>query len=147
MADVVVPRLNEPAIAWSGPTVTDWSEPGVRYQTADRVATITLDRPEHKNAVTPAMNEALFAAFRRAEADEEVRAILLTGEGDAFCAGADVKWFIEERLEGLLALPMDERVAHAVSAMGAGDPTRREATTIPPTCGCCSTCAPRSWWP
>jgi enoyl-CoA hydratase/carnithine racemase len=62
----------------------------IRYELDDHVLTITLDRPERLNAFTPRMGKELFEAFDRADADDEVRAIIVTGEGRGFCAGADL---------------------------------------------------------
>ncbi len=67
----------------------------LRVETADGVATVTLDRPDALNALTIPLKEALIAAFTALAADPEVRAIVLTGAGRAFCAGQDLK----ERLE------------------------------------------------
>jgi len=60
------------------------------YEVADRCATITLNRPEQLNALSPAMVEELRQAYAAAEADDAVWTILVTGNGRAFCAGADV---------------------------------------------------------
>ncbi|HYM54199.1 MAG TPA: enoyl-CoA hydratase-related protein [Solirubrobacteraceae bacterium] len=57
---------------------------------ADGVLTITLNRPERLNAWTARMGEELTEAFDRADADDEVRAIVVTGAGRGFCAGADL---------------------------------------------------------
>jgi enoyl-CoA hydratase/carnithine racemase len=54
------------------------------------VATITLHRPEVRNAFSGAMGEALGAAYLRCDEDDAVRAVVLTGSGDAFCVGADM---------------------------------------------------------
>ena len=62
----------------------------VLYSDADRVATITLNRPDRLNAWTGDMGDQLREAFARADADEGVRAIVLTGAGRGFCAGADM---------------------------------------------------------
>jgi enoyl-CoA hydratase/carnithine racemase len=62
----------------------------VLYAVKDRVATITLNRPDRLNAWTPTMAEELRAAFMRAQADDGVRAVVLTGAGRGFCAGADM---------------------------------------------------------
>ena len=57
----------------------------------DRILTITLDRPAAMNAFTAQMMQEMVAAFDRADADDEVRAVIVTGSGDrAFCAGADL---------------------------------------------------------
>jgi 2-(1,2-epoxy-1,2-dihydrophenyl)acetyl-CoA isomerase len=61
------------------------------YDVRDAVARIELNRPEALNAWTPGMGREILDAVRRAAADEEVRAILVTGAGRAFSAGADVK--------------------------------------------------------
>jgi len=69
--------------------------PTVRVEVADAIATITLARPAALNALTIPMKLELRAAIEAAAADPAVRAIVLTGEGRAFCAGQDLK----ERLE------------------------------------------------
>jgi enoyl-CoA hydratase/carnithine racemase len=61
------------------------------YQIEARILTITLNRPDRMNAATPQMYEELIDAFDRADADDEVRAIIVTGAGKAFCAGADLE--------------------------------------------------------
>ena len=60
------------------------------YAVADRVLTLTLNRPERLNAFTVTMADELEHAFRRASDDDEVRAIIVTGAGRAFCAGMDL---------------------------------------------------------
>ena len=64
---------------------------GIRYEVTEGVAAITLDRPEKLNAFTSAMLHDFLAAVREAEADEDVRAVLLTGQGGAFSAGQDLE--------------------------------------------------------
>jgi enoyl-CoA hydratase/carnithine racemase len=59
-------------------------------ETSDGVLTITLNRPERLNAWTAQMGSELRAAFDRADLDDEVRAIIVTGAGRGFCAGADL---------------------------------------------------------
>jgi 2-(1,2-epoxy-1,2-dihydrophenyl)acetyl-CoA isomerase len=63
----------------------------IRYDVTDAVATITLDRPDAMNSLTAEVKAALLDALRRAAADPEVRAVLLTGSGRAFCAGQDLR--------------------------------------------------------
>jgi enoyl-CoA hydratase/carnithine racemase len=63
----------------------------IRYDVEDRVATITLNRPERLNAFTTRMAEELVAAFDQTDADDEVRAVVVTGAGRGFCAGADLE--------------------------------------------------------
>lgn len=63
----------------------------IRFEVGDDlVARITLDRPEARNALTVEMRDDLVAAMRRCRADDAVRAVLLTGAGDGFCAGMDL---------------------------------------------------------
>ncbi|MDA1093263.1 MAG: enoyl-CoA hydratase [Acidobacteria bacterium] len=59
----------------------------------DGIATLTLNRPEARNALTAEMNRALAEALPRLAADRAVRVVVLTGAGGAFCAGGDVKRF------------------------------------------------------
>lgn len=63
----------------------------IRYEVADHVLTLTLDRPDRLNAWTRGMQEELVEAFDRADADDDVRAIVVTGAGRGFCAGADLE--------------------------------------------------------
>jgi enoyl-CoA hydratase/carnithine racemase len=62
----------------------------IAYEVADGVATITLDRPEALNAFTGTMMNEIIAAFDRTDADDAVRAVIVTGRGRGFCAGADL---------------------------------------------------------
>lgn len=62
----------------------------IRFAVEDRVATITLYRPEQLNAFSGAMGRELGRAYRRCDADDEIRAVVLTGAGRAFCVGADL---------------------------------------------------------
>ena len=62
----------------------------IRYGVADRVATIGLHRPDRLNAFTGTMMRELIAAFDLVDADDEVAAVIVTGSGRAFCAGADL---------------------------------------------------------
>ncbi len=61
------------------------------YEVQDQVLTITLNRPERLNAFTPTMGRELLEAFDRADADDDVRAVIVTGAGRGFCAGADLQ--------------------------------------------------------
>lgn len=62
----------------------------IRYELADRILTITLNRPEQMNAFTTQMATELIDAFERASDDDAVGAIIVTGAGKAFCAGMDL---------------------------------------------------------
>ncbi|MFZ1994459.1 MAG: enoyl-CoA hydratase-related protein [Solirubrobacteraceae bacterium] len=63
----------------------------ITVETTDGVLTITLNRPDRLNAWTPTMGRELIAAFDAADADDGVRAIIVTGAGRGFCAGADLQ--------------------------------------------------------
>src|SRR3954464_9628818 len=63
----------------------------ILYEVADGVLTITLNRPDRLNAFTGTMARELIEAFDRADADDDVRAIVVTGAGRGFCAGADLQ--------------------------------------------------------
>lgn len=70
------------------PELTELTE--VTYEVADRIATVTLHRPDKLNAFTPTMCLELLSVFDAVDADDEVRAVIVTGAGRAFCAGADL---------------------------------------------------------
>ncbi len=62
----------------------------VRAEVRDRILTVTLNRPEKLNAFNPQMMGDLLDVFDAADADDDVRVIVVTGAGRGFCAGADV---------------------------------------------------------
>ena len=62
----------------------------IRYEVSDQIATLTLDRPERLNAFTSLMAAEIIAVLDLVDADDDVRALIITGEGKAFCAGADL---------------------------------------------------------
>lgn len=63
----------------------------VKVEIADRVAIVTLDRPERKNAINATVHRGLEIVFHELSYHPDVSAIVLTGAGDAFCAGGDMK--------------------------------------------------------
>jgi enoyl-CoA hydratase/carnithine racemase len=85
------------------------------YNVADRVATITLNRPDKLNAWTAVMEREVRAAMEEAERDPSVRAIVLTGAGRGFCAGADMSLLSNVAEKGL----DEERLAQALRASDA----------------------------
>ena len=96
-AQLILRRLDRSPASVGGSRVE--TQRGVKSMTdspllvelADGVLTLTLNRPERLNAFVPAMHEALAAAFERAEREEAIRAVLLTGAGRGFCAGQDLQ--------------------------------------------------------
>ena len=82
----------------------------VRYEVTDSVAWLTMARPQARNALDAALREGLLDGFRRFQADPEAAVLVLTGEGEAFCAGGDLDASAEhprsqayEHAEGLFA--------------------------------------------
>jgi enoyl-CoA hydratase/carnithine racemase len=77
------------------------------YEKQDHVATITLSRPERLNAISAVMLDSLVTAIEDADADNDVRVIVITGAGKAFCAGGDLKSMYEggDRAAGVSKLP------------------------------------------
>ena len=65
------------------------SEEAIRYEAAEGVATITLDRPESKNMFTAGVGDEVWEAFDRARRSDDVRVIVLAGAGSVFCGGVD----------------------------------------------------------
>jgi 2-(1,2-epoxy-1,2-dihydrophenyl)acetyl-CoA isomerase len=88
----------------------------LRYDVSDRIATITLDRPDALNSLTVPLKNELLIALTTAARNPEVRVLVLTGSGRAFCAGQDLR----ERLEpdaAPLAVEVRERYNPIVRAM------------------------------
>jgi enoyl-CoA hydratase len=114
--------------------MTRANEQAVRYAVEGGIATITLGRPEHRNAVNLAMCEGLQAAASAASADPDVRVVLVRAAGTVFCAGADLKerktmdeaQVLARRMRGLFAyealesLPMPVIAVIQGAAAGSG---------------------------
>jgi enoyl-CoA hydratase/carnithine racemase len=94
----------------------------ITTELSDRVLTVTLNRPERLNAWTPIMAEELIEAFDRADADDEVRVIIITGAGRGFCAGADLAAGGET---------FDHRQREAAASQMAGSQAGSEAGPVP----------------
>lgn len=89
----------------------------ILYDVTDQIATITFNRPAAMNALLPEMNDRLPQLIDRAEADEAVRVIILTGAGAAFSAGADIKRMSEPGRLGRSALVGRQRVLHGAAVV------------------------------
>src|SRR4051812_32981765 len=100
----------------------------VRYEVADGVATLTLDRPGKRNAFTGTMADELARAAAPADADDAVRVVLVTGAGRDFCVGADLSGgrdtFAGKRLTDRPAGPMGEAIGGGAPAPGGGGAPR-----------------------
>lgn len=92
------------------------SEPCVLYRVDGRVATLTLNRPERLNAIDDRMPAELEAAVARANADDAVHVIVLTGAGRGFCSGYDLKFFAENPrgVYGSQEMPWDPMLDYAL---------------------------------
>lgn len=88
----------------------------VLYERSGRVARITINRPDQLNAITPTMPGAIREAVERANADDEVRVLLLSGAGRAFCSGYDLAIFAETPRPtlGSQAMPWDPMIDYAL---------------------------------
>ncbi len=89
-----------------GETSPDSGQPSatlVDLSVDQAIATITIDRPEKRNALTPHMRVELEHAFRQAQDDPAVGAIILRGRGDHFCAGADIAFVGQGGVAGAIA--------------------------------------------
>ena len=75
----------------TGPETADVSAPAALTERRGNVLIITLNRPEARNAINAAVSTAVGDALQQAQNDPEVRAVVLTGAGETFCAGADLK--------------------------------------------------------
>jgi len=87
----------------------------VLYEAANRVATITLNRPERFNAINLAMPDDLAAAINYANKDNDIHVIVLTGAGRGFCGGYDLKEFAEKKGNnpGVQEMPWDPMIDYA----------------------------------
>ncbi|MBN1755673.1 enoyl-CoA hydratase/isomerase family protein [bacterium] len=81
----------------------------IRYELKDKVARVTFDRPEVRNAFNWDMIQELFHVFRRIKEDESIRVVILTGEGSCFCAGADLHW-----MGGVMDMPFEDNYREAL---------------------------------
>jgi enoyl-CoA hydratase/carnithine racemase len=92
----------------------------IRYEVADGILTLTLHRPDKLNAFTGEMMLEMIDAFDRADADDAVKAIVVTGSGRAFCAGADLS-------AGAATFDYDKRSDRPDKAAG-GSPVRADGS-------------------
>jgi methylglutaconyl-CoA hydratase len=81
----------------------------VDYSVKERIGRITLNRPEKRNALSPEMVEGLKRAFDQAAKDDQVKAIILNAQGEAFCAGADLAY-----LQQLQNFSVEENLADSI---------------------------------
>ena len=77
------------------------------YEVRDRIATLTLNRPDRLNALGDTLREDLYDAVLKAAADPDVGVLVITGAGRGFCSGGDVKSMSEREQTGDLAIDGD----------------------------------------
>ncbi|MFG6198768.1 crotonase/enoyl-CoA hydratase family protein [Nonomuraea sp. JJY05] len=109
---------------------TDFTE--IEYEVADQIATVTLNRPERLNAFTFTMRRELISAFDRADADDGVRAVVVTGAGRAFCAGADLSGGGDTFARGAHPDSADGELVDGVPRDGGGTVALRIARSLKP---------------
>ena len=94
--------------------------PKVLYEKRDRVAYVTLNRPEAKNAIDPETHELLWQTWEDFRDDDTLDVAILTGAGDAFSAGADLKTFIPPWIESATARKVRDNVATGLGGLTRG---------------------------
>jgi enoyl-CoA hydratase/carnithine racemase len=92
----------------------------VLYEKRDRIAYVTLNRPEAKNAIDRDTHELLWQTWEDFSADDAVDVAILTGAGDAFCSGADLKTFIPEWIQNASANRVRANVATGLGGLTRG---------------------------
>jgi enoyl-CoA hydratase/carnithine racemase len=92
----------------------------VLYEKRDRIAYVTLNRPEAKNAVDPEMHQLLWQTWEDFRDDDGLDVAIVTGAGDAFCAGADLKTFIPPWIKDATARKVRDNVATGLGGLTRG---------------------------
>src|SRR5918996_5457268 len=92
----------------------------VIYEKRDRIAFVTLNRPEAKNAIDPETHELLWRTWEDFASDDSVDVAILTGAGDAFCAGADLKTFIPPWIQDATPRKVRDNVATGLGGLTRG---------------------------
>jgi enoyl-CoA hydratase/carnithine racemase len=94
--------------------------PKVLYEKRDRIAYVTLNRPEAKNAIDPETHRLLWETWEDFRDDDSVDVAIVTGTGDAFCAGADLKEYIPPWMEGTTPWKVRQNVAEGLGGLTRG---------------------------
>lgn len=115
--------------------MTDYES--LRWELEGHVATVTLDRPEKKNAMSRVMFDEIGAVFDRASEDPEIRCLVVTGAGGAFCSGADLgdpANFVSTTFEARDRMKIVHRIVSSV--VNCSVPTIAKVTGIAAGAGC-----------
>jgi enoyl-CoA hydratase/carnithine racemase len=94
--------------------------PKLLTEKRDRIAYLTINRPDAKNAIDPETHELLWAAWEDFRDDDSVDVAILTGAGDAFCAGADLKTYIPPIIQGATPRWVRDNVATGLGGLTRG---------------------------
>jgi enoyl-CoA hydratase/carnithine racemase len=94
--------------------------PKLLYEKRDRVAYLTLNRPEAKNAIDPELHELLWQAWEDFRDDDAVDVAIVTGAGDAFCSGADLKTYIPPWIQEATPRQVRDNVATGLGGLTRG---------------------------
>src|SRR2546423_1295454 len=115
----IVPRTRQRPPANRQPP-TRSAMPPVIYEKRDRIAYVTLNRPEAMNAIDPEMHQALWETWEDFRDDDALDVAILTGAGDAFCSGADLKKYIPPIIEAATPVWVRENVTKALGGRRRG---------------------------
>ena len=111
----------------------------LKYSVEDGIATITLNRPEKLNAFNTTMMKEMIAAFDETDADDDVRVVIVTGAGRAFCAGADLSAGAETfNYDARAAVDKAARMRDGVQRDGGGLLTLRIFESLKPVISACN---------
>jgi enoyl-CoA hydratase/carnithine racemase len=94
--------------------------PKLLYEKRDRIAYLTINRPEAKNAIDPELHELLWETWEDFRDDDSVDVAILTGAGDAFCSGADLKTYIPPWIQDATARKVRDNVATGLGGLTRG---------------------------
>jgi enoyl-CoA hydratase/carnithine racemase len=94
--------------------------PKVLYEKRDRIAYVTLNRPDAKNAIDPETHELLWETWEDFRNDDSLDVAIMTGSGDAFCAGADLKTYIPPIIEDSTPRWVRDNVATGLGGLTRG---------------------------
>jgi enoyl-CoA hydratase/carnithine racemase len=92
----------------------------VLYEKRDRIAYVTINRPEAKNAIDPETHDLLWQTWEDFRDDDSLDVAILTGAGDAFCAGADLKTYIPPWIQGATPRKVRDNVHTGIGGLTRG---------------------------
>ena len=81
----------------------------IKFEIIDQIGILTLNRPEKRNALNPELAKQMKSKLKEVEKDESVKVLIITGEGKAFCSGADLEYLNELKNHSLMKSEKDTR--------------------------------------